>query len=90
LVLGRPKYGKTTFLLAQSLRLATEGTQIVLLEPANRARLLRDAIGDERACQFVDVDATPSINILDPVSTSPAEQRDKIVRGLWRSRWGSL
>jgi hypothetical protein len=82
LVLGKPKYGKTTFFLTQSLRLAAEDVQIVLMEPADRARLLRDAIGNERACHYTDLQTTPSINMLDPVSASPSEQRDKIVRNL--------
>jgi len=76
LCLGRPMYGKTTFMLAQSLRLATEGYQIVLMEPASRGRLLRDAIGDERSCRYTDLHATPSINILDPIAAPAGDQGD--------------
>jgi hypothetical protein len=82
LALGKPKYGKTTFFATQALRLAAEGTQVIWMEPANHAWLVRDAIGQVRACRYTDLAATPAINILDPISPSPAEQRDKIVRDL--------
>jgi hypothetical protein len=81
-ILGQVGSGKTTYMQTMAKRLAAEGTQIVLIEPANNARLLRDAIGDERACSYTEVSTTPAINLLDPVTTDPAEQRDKIIRGL--------
>jgi len=88
--LGRPGFGKTTLMLGQCGRLAVDGTQIVLLEPADRARLLAEAIGDTRACQWVDVAADPAINIPDPASSDPLEQRHAIARRLGVARGTAL
>jgi len=84
--LGRPGFGKTTLMLGQCGRLAVDGTQIVLLEPADRARLLAEAIGDTHACQWVDVADNPAINIPDPASSDPLEQRHAIARRLGVAR----
>ncbi len=82
IIWGKSGGGKTVFQQTMLNRLAMEGIQVVFLEPANTCWRLRDAIGDRRACHYVNVAETPAINLLDPVSTDPAAQRDKVVRGL--------
>lgn len=79
---GKSGFGKTVFQQAMLNRQAMEGTQVILMEPAMNCWRLRDAIGDTLACHYVEVAQTPAINLLDPASTDPAAQRDKVVRGL--------
>lgn len=79
---GKSGFGKTVFQQVMLNRQAMEGTQVVLMEPAFNSWRLRDAIGDTLACHYVEVAQTPAINLLDPSSTDPAAQRDKVVRGL--------
>jgi len=81
-VLGQPKFGKTTFLSALATRLATEGAQVMLLEPLGKAALVRDMVADGRGCQYTEVAEQCRINLLDPVSDNPAVQYQKVVRGL--------
>jgi len=82
IVLGTSGSGKTTYLLTTALRLAVQGAQVVMMEPAHRARLLGDAIGVGTACAYHDVGDMPAINILDPVSSKPLDQRESIQRRL--------
>lgn len=79
---GKTGFGKTVFQNTMLNRLALEDTQVFMMEPANNCWRLRDAIGDQRACHYVEIARTPAINLLDPISLDPAAQRDKVIRGL--------
>lgn len=83
ILLGRPKYGKTTTGWSLAIALVVLlNYKVVVLEPANRGRLIAQAMGDRAACQHVDVATDLALNIPDPLSTDPLEQRDAIVRRL--------
>jgi hypothetical protein len=65
-----------------ALRMAGEGYQVIGMEPMGRSDKLRRAVGSEDGCAYHVLAETPAVNILDPISTDPAEQFHKVVRDI--------